>query len=233
MQLLPLVPSVHPSVRLAGAGLAGRQALCEAVLARDGHACRFCGLPAGGWQDVFHLDDDRANWSEGNLAAACPLCVGVQHLGGPAANDDFRVIWLPELTQNLLNAVVRGIHLAFHARGAAPTLARRPERDDPELALAWRAYAALDRRAAGACAAIDTSEPRALAAALLALSPRDYARRGTLLGGLRLLHRGTRVRGGQDTYPVQLAAWAAPTREAVGPVASGRAQGTPFPARRR
>ena len=67
---------------------------------------------------------------------------------------------------------MRGIHLAFHARGAAPTLARRPERDDPELILTWRAYAALDRRAAAARSAIDTSEPQALAAALLALSPR-------------------------------------------------------------
>lgn len=223
MPLLPLVPSMHPSVRLAGAEAAGRRALCEAVLARDGHTCRFCGLPAGGWQDVFHLDDDHAHWSQDTLAAACPLCTGVQHIGGPAANTDFRVIWLPELTQNLLNAVVRGIHLAFHHRGAAPTLARRPERDDPELVLAWRAYAALDRRAAAARSAIDTSEPHALAAALLALSPRDYARRGTLLGGLRLLHRGTRVRGEEDTYPAQLAAWAALARTDPDPDAPGRA----------
>ena len=222
MPLLPLVPSVHPSVRFAGTGAAGRQALCEAVLARDGHTCRFCGLPAGNWRDVFHLDDDHGNWMEGNLAAACPLCAGVQHIGGPTANRDFRVIWMPDLTQNLLNTLVRGIHLALHARGAAPTHSRRPERDDPELVLAWRAYAALDRRAAGACAAIDTSEPQALAAALLALSPRDYARRGALLGGLRLLHRGTRVRGGRDTYPAQLAAWAA-ARKPAEPEASGRA----------
>lgn len=223
MQLLPLVPSVHPSVRLASAEAVGRQALCETVLVRDGHTCRFCGLAAGSWQDVFHLDDDHAHWAEDSLAAACPLCAGVQHLGGPTANDDFRVIWLPELTQNLLNAVVRGIHLAFHARGAAPTLARCPERDDPELILAWRAYAALDRRATAARSAIDTSEPRALAAALLALSPRDYARRGALLGGLRLLHRGTRVRGGQDTYPAQLDAWAALARPAFSPDVVGRA----------
>ena len=68
---------------------------------------------------------------------------------------------------------------------------------------------------------------RILAAALLALSPRDHARRGTLLGGLRLLHRGTRVRGGRDTYPAQLAAWAATARTTSGPEAPGRARPTP------
>lgn len=209
MPLLPLVPSVHPSIRLAGAGSDGRQALCEAILDRDEHTCRFCGLPAGDWKDVFHLDNDHGHWAADNLAAACPLCVGVQGIGGAAANDDFRVIWLPEMTQNLLNAVVRGIHLAFHTRGASPTLARRPEWDDPHLIGAWRAYAALDRRAAASCSAIDTSEPRMLAAALLALPPRDYARRAALLGGLRLLHCGKRTRRGQDTYPAQLTTWSA------------------------
>ena len=215
MQFLPLVPSVHPSIRLAATERAGRQTLCQAVLDRDGHTCRFCGLPAGDWQDVFHLDGDHGHWAAGNLAAACPLCVGVQGIGGPAARD-FRVIWLPEITQNLLNAVVRGIHLAFHACGAAPTLARRPEWDDPGLFLAWRAYAALDRRGAAACSAIDTDEPTALAAALLALPPRDYARRGALLGGLRLLHRGTRTRHGEDTYPAQLTIWSAPAHRTPG-----------------
>lgn len=223
MQLLPLVLSVHPSIRLAGAERAGRQASCQAALDRDGHTCRFCGFPAGDWQDVFHLDNDHGNWAADNLAAACPLCVGVQRIGGPAADRDFRVIWLPEITQNLLNAVVRGIHLAFHAHGAAPTLARRPEWDDPGLFLAWRAYAALDRRAAAACSAIDTSEPGTLAAALLAMPPRDYARRGALLGGLRLLHRGTRTRHGEDTYPAQLTAWAAPPGEASGTKIAGHA----------
>lgn len=215
MPLLPLVPSVHPSIRFAAVERAGRQVLCQAVLDRDGHTCRFCGLPAGDWQDVFHLDGDHSHWAAGNLAAACPLCVGVQRVGGPAAHD-FQVIWLPEVTQNLLNAVVRGIHLAFHARGASATLARRPEWDDLELFLAWRAYAALQQRAAAACSAIDTDEPAALVAALLSLPPRDYARRGALLGGLRLLHRGTRTRHGEDTYPAQLTTWSAPAHKTPG-----------------
>ena len=49
------------------------------------------------------------------------------------------------------------------------------------------------------------------AAALLGLSPADYAHRERLLGGLRLLHRGRCFRGGRDIYPMQLSSWATPT----------------------
>ncbi len=208
MVLLPLVPSAHASARLAEMAAADQQKLCEAVLLRDDHACRFCGLPAGGWQDVFHLDDDHENWSLANLAAGCPLCHGVQHIGSPAADQDMRVIWLPEVEQAVLNVLVRGIHLILHAHDAATTLTTRHMPDEPGLLAAWRAYAALDARKTEATRVIDSHHPRDLANALEAMAPRDYARREALLGGLRLLHRGQRPRQGRDLYPAQLALWA-------------------------
>jgi hypothetical protein len=125
MVLLPLVPSAHPSARLADAAGAERQALCETILRSDLYTCRFCGLPAGGWQDVFHLDDDHENWKLINLAASCPLCHGVQHIGSPDANQDMHVIWLPEVEQPVLNVLVRSIHLILHAHDAATTLTTR------------------------------------------------------------------------------------------------------------
>lgn len=205
--LLPLVPSVHPSAFFAGGVVGERQAACDAALRRDRHTCRFCGLPAGSWWDVFHLNDDHDDWSDHNLAAACPLCHGVQHIGDAEANQAMRVIWLPELSQSLLNVTVRGIHRVLHAEGVAPTLGKRPIVETDALICAWRAYVALDRRAASARSVIDTDRPRDLAGALRALSPSDYARRSTLLGGLRLLHRGCSTFGGRDTYPAQLARW--------------------------
>jgi intracellular multiplication protein IcmJ len=208
MLLLPLVPSAHASARLADAPGAGRQDLCETVLQRDRHTCRFCGLPAGGWQDVFHLDDDHEHWTPANLAASCPLCHGVQHIGAPNANGDMHVIWLPEVEQPVLNVLVRGIHLILHAHDAATTLTTRHMPDEPELLAAWRAYVALDARKAAAARVIDSHHPRDLAHALAAMPPGDYGRRDKLLGGLRLLHRGQRLRQGKDLYPAQLAAWA-------------------------
>ena len=207
--LLPLVPSAHPSTFSAGGDWDERRTLCLLVLRRDRHLCRFCGLPAGDWQDVFNLNHDHADWSEGNLAAACPLCHAVQHIGAITADREMRVIWLPEVTQNVLNVLVRGIHLALLAGGVPPTLDTRPILDDVDLGCAWRAYAALDRRAGAALGVVDSRSPRDLAAGLRALSPAHYANRVHLLGGLRLLHRGRRLRRGRDTYPDQLSAWAA------------------------
>lgn len=208
MVLLPLVPSVHASARLAEMPGAERQELCQAVLGRDAHTCRFCGLLAGGWSDVFHLDDDHANWAEANLAAACPLCHGAQHIGGANANQDMHVIWLPEVEQPVVNVLVRGIHLILHAHDMPATLTTRHMPEKPALEAAWRAYGALDARKADATRAIDSHHPRDLAHALLAMDSRDYRRRERLLGGLRLLHRGQRLRQGQDLYPAQLALWA-------------------------
>jgi len=209
MVLLPLVPSAHASARLADAAASERQDLCETILRSDRHTCRFCGLPAGGWQDVFHLDDDHGNWKLANLAASCPLCHAVQHIGSPNANQDMHVIWLPEVEQPVLNVLVRGIHLILHAHDAATTLTTRYMPEEPDLLAAWRAYVALDARKAVAARVFDSHRPRDLADALAAMAPGDYRRREKLLGGLRLLHRGQRLRQGRDLYPAQLAAWAA------------------------
>ena len=222
--LLPLVPSVHPSARDAELGVAERQKLCDAALGRDGHRCRFCGLAAGDWQDVFHVNDDHDDWRPANLAACCPLCHGAQHIGGPAANLEMRLIWLPEMTQNTLNVLVRAIHLTLRSGKIAPTLAARPILDDADLACAWRAYDALDRRAAAATSVIDTDAPRDLAAALLTV---PAAERKRLLGGLRLLHRGRRMRAGEDSYPAQLAAWANPAGKKPDPAEDAASQSAP------
>ena len=206
--LLPLVLSVHPSAQGAEAGLAARQALCQAVLERDEHLCQFCGLPAGGWQDVFHVNDDHDDWAESNLAAACPICHASQHIGDTTADQQSRVIWLPELTQSEINVIIRSVHLMLHAGGIPPTLETRPIVGHDDLVCAWRAYRALDRQADVAASIVDTHSPRELASALRALSADEYARRHDLVGGLRLLHRGRSLRRGRDTYPAQLAVWA-------------------------
>ncbi|RYY15036.1 MAG: HNH endonuclease [Alphaproteobacteria bacterium] len=205
--LLPLIPSVHPSAQRAEGTLGLRQEPCIKALARDRHVCRFCALPAGSWQDVFTINDDHADTSADNLAAACPLCHGVQHIADAHADEQMRVIWLPEISQNLLNVVVRGIHEILHGEGLPCTLAKRPIFNTPAVSAAWRAYLALDRRASTARSVIDSDRPRDLAAALSALTPDQYGRRASLIGGLRLLHRGRHFQDGRDVYAEQLDAW--------------------------
>lgn len=157
---------------------------------------------------MFHLDDDHGNWTLANLVAACPLCHGTQNIGSPTANQDLTVIWMPEVEQPVLNVLVRGIHLMLHRHDVATTLTPRHMPNEPELVAAWRAYAALDARKADAERVLDSYHPLDLARALAAMAPDEYDRRETLLGGLRLLHRGQRLRRGRDVYPAQLAAWA-------------------------
>ncbi|RYY16277.1 MAG: hypothetical protein EON55_04730 [Alphaproteobacteria bacterium] len=216
--LLPLIPSAHPSAQRAEGNLDVRQEPYIQALVRDRHTCRFCALPAGSWQDVFSVNDDHADISAGNLAAACPLCHGVQHIADAHADEQMRVIWLPEITQNLLNVVVRGIHEVFFCEGLPCTLVKRPIFNTPAVSAAWRAYFALDRRASTARSVIDSDRPRDLAAALSALDPHDYSRRASLIGGLRLLHRGRHFQDGRDVYADQLEAWfAKPTGTAPQP----------------
>jgi hypothetical protein len=207
MRLLPLAPSARlPSC------LADTQRVQEAlpsILERDSHTCRFCGFHAAGSQEVVLLDAASLPPSPDTLATACLLCAAVQQLDRPTAGQETLVIWMPEMAQAVLNALVRGIHLALHTDDESPVLGSRPRQDTPTTRAAWSAYDALAARREAAELHIGTSSPRELAAALLEMSRASCSRRAALLGGVRVLHRGRHIRDGQDAYPEILADWAA------------------------
>lgn len=206
MRLLPLLPSAR--LPACSTDTQGTQEARLSALARDGHACRFCGFHAADRQEVVSLDADPASALPDTLATACLLCVAVQQLDRTTVAQEVVVIWLPEMAQAVLNAVVRGIHLAMHKDGESPVLGSHPRQDTPAVRAAWSAYDALAARREAAELHIGTSSPRELAAALLEMSPASYGRRAALLGGVRVLHRGRHIRGGQDVYPKILAGWA-------------------------
>ncbi len=207
MRLLPLVPSAClPS---CPADTQRTQEARLSILERDGHACRFCGFHAAGSQEVVPLDAAALPPSPDTLATACLLCAAVQQLDRPTAGQETLVIWMPEMAQPVLNALVRGIHLALHKGDESPVLGSRPRQDTPTTRAAWSAYDALAARREAAELHIGTSSPRELAAALLEMSPASYSRRAALLGGVRVLHRGRHIQDGQDAYPAVLAGWAA------------------------
>jgi len=208
MRLLPLVPSARAQPWNANTDTEGVQEAQRATLARDGHACRFCGFQAGGRQGVVPLDGDTANLAPDNLATACPLCEAVQDLGRPAAKLEMLLVWLPEMSQAVLNSLVRGIHQVLHMEGQSPAQGTRPRKDTPAVRAAWRAYAALAGREQGAELHLGTSSPLELASALLDMPPSTYARRAAMLAGARVLHRGRHFCDGADVYPAILAEWA-------------------------
>ena len=196
----PLVLSAHFSVWTADADEGERTA---AGADTDPVACQFWGQPTMGWQEPFHLNDER----EANLVASCPLCHLVQHLNRPDIDREAVLIWLPEMAQAALNVLVRQIHLACIGAGVSPILSDAGwSSSKPAAAKPLAAYAALQERSAVAMERLGTNSPRLLGGVLLDLRL-DPLTRADLLGGLRLLPRGQLFRQGRDIYPAMLRDW--------------------------
>jgi intracellular multiplication protein IcmJ len=197
MHVLPLVPTAHASAWETDGASGGR----HGAVSPPETPCRFCGLAAAGWQEPFHLNGDHRDDSPANVVAGCVLCHLVQHLNRPRIEDEAVLIWLPELTQAALNAVVRQVHLVFLTHGEPPAMDRRPAIGTPALRAAYRTYKGVEERAAAAAERLGSTSPRDLGIALLSLPSVAQERRKALLGGLRLLGRGRLFREGRDVYP--------------------------------
>ncbi len=202
MRVQPLVLSVRAgSVNATGGErsrvVSGRERQGGDVLG----LCRFCGGPIFIGQERFHLDDDHSNQDCGISASSCPLCHLTQHLERPEIDREATLIWLPEVTQGVLNALVWDIHLTLAKHGRPLCLDRLSFSAPPPARVAASAYAALKDRGLAALRRIGTTSPRDLAEALLRLSPSSYDRRAELLGGARLLPLGRFLWNGRDVYP--------------------------------
>lgn len=179
------------------------------VFERDGHTCRFCDFHAPGHQEVMRLDSGPASTSLDPFVTACPLCHECQYLGRDTVEQSFAVIWLPDVSQAVLNHLVRAVHIVLHAFGEPAHMGERPVTDTPPVRSAFNAYRALATRMDAALRRIGTTSPRELGAALLSLPPALAPRRRELAGGVRLLSRGRLFRDGRDVYPDLLEAWTA------------------------
>lgn len=179
------------------------------VFQRDGHTCRFCDFHAPGHQEVMRFHGGLAMAGLDGLVTACPLCHECQYLGRDAVEQSFTVIWLPEVSQAVLNHLVRATHMVLHAYGEPAHMGERPVTDVPPVRSAFNAYRTLAARTEAARRRIGTTSPRELGAALISLPPALAPQRATLTGGLRLLSRGRLFRDGRDIYPDLLEGWAA------------------------
>ena len=201
MRLLPLPLSAHPSTWVVGAEPAEGQATTSFA------HCQFCGFTAGNWQERFHCNGDHAYDSADNLVPACPLCHLAQHPERPQIDAEATLIWLPEMSQAMLNCFVRSIHMTLHGNNEPADMRRTPRSGAAGVLEAFRAYRALRERAAPALDRLGSNSFADLGAALLDLRPDAYAGRAELLGGLRLLSLGQLFHDGEDIYPQMLTAW--------------------------
>jgi hypothetical protein len=189
MRLLPLILSV-------AADPAGRQECSRQPIEQP---CRFCGWAMPGWQGA-----DVVTEPPSPPIAACVLCHLVRHLERPQIDQEAMLVWLPQISQAALVALVRRIHLVLIDHGEPAPMDRRPKRDDPPLVAAYSAYRAFQARGTALEGQLGTTRPSDVAATLLGFDPATYRRRAELLVGIRLLPLGRAFEAGEDIYPALL-----------------------------
>lgn len=148
------------------------------VLERDNYSCVYCGFKSLRWQELHHLDDNHSNNKLDNVVTTCPLCHQCYHLGIAGTTSGGSIIWLPEITQEELNHLVRTIFVAqFYDQHVEINQAANLLYET----LKTRELFVEQNLAAGA------SDPGLLGQALLKMKPNDYKEREKFLQNLRLL----------------------------------------------
>jgi len=175
-----------------------------------GMCCAFCGLPTGKCQ----MQSPGPRKSDGNGAGrfpACPLCTLPQHLERSRIDDEATLVWLPEMSQQAINAMIREIHIQIRALGEDLQADSIFKKHSPSHRSLHYARAVLAERIQPAIERVGTSSAHELGNALLELSPAAYARRAALLGGLRLMPLGRFFDGDRDVYPEIVDSWMKPS----------------------
>ncbi len=157
-------------------------------------SCRFCAAPAKPRELFSFLDED----------GACPFCHLVRHLDRPNIDGEAVLIWLPELTQAALIAIVHECHrrLVKHGMQHLAGVGRPAIGDEfipVETREALAAIAALRGRVDEVEARLGSSSPKALAQALLRVNANTYAERARRLHGVRLMPLGRIARPAAQT----------------------------------
>jgi intracellular multiplication protein IcmJ len=82
------------------------------VWERDGFKCYFCNFYSKKYQEIHHLDHNHGNNDPLNLATVCPLCHKSFHLDSVSNSNGGKIIWLPEMSQQEFNYILRSIFIA-------------------------------------------------------------------------------------------------------------------------
>lgn len=184
----PLSPEVHKV----------SDDLRNTVLARDEHACRYCGFQSRKYQDVLFIGQKEETGPE-NYATACPFCHQCFQIDKIDRMQSGAVIWLPEIGQAALHHVCRAIYVARISRGPMADAAR-----DAMESLLQRKEEAVRR--------LGTDSPKILSSVLQDfLEAGEYRQRLGKLKGFRILPLDRRIIKEGDLefnqFPQVLAFW--------------------------
>lgn len=181
------------------------------------YTCEACGFFDVSHIEVHHINGDHGDGRPENLATICHFCHLTQHLGLAGRNKEAILIWLPEIDQATLAHVARSIFVAkfmvdTQPQGAMAGGRRRAavEKTKQIAEAADVVMAQLMARAVEAEAAIGTSDPLALAAALQKIAKEDkstYDKREDYLYGIRLLPLGVYMIDGKDIFSQVVESW--------------------------
>lgn len=169
------------------------------ILARDGHACRYCGFQAKKYQEINFIGKKPEAAGRDDYVTACTFCHQCFHLEKIDRMQSGAVIWLPEIGQAALHHICRAIYVARISRGPMADVAR-----DAMEALLARKEEAVHR--------LGTDSPRILSTVLQDfLEVGEYQQRQGKLKGFRILPLDRRIIKEGDLefnqFPQILAFW--------------------------
>jgi hypothetical protein len=136
---------------------------------------------------------------------ACILCHLALCLDRDTIDREGLLIWCPQLSQGLLNSLVRASHERLTLSDVPLDLSRKPNRGDSDAWGAANVLADLRAQSEAVVARIGTAAPSALYQGLVEFMRRDGALDPRLISGLRLFPLGRFFRGGEDIYPKLMA----------------------------
>ncbi|MES2142320.1 MAG: type IVB secretion system protein IcmJDotN [Pseudomonadota bacterium] len=88
----------------------------QKVFRRDQYACRFCGFKSEKHQEIINIDQNYFNNKASNLVTACGFCTQCFFIetAGAGGYGGGVLIYLPEISQNHLNALCHILFMAMN-----------------------------------------------------------------------------------------------------------------------
>ena len=92
----------------------------QKIFKRDDHTCKYCGFQARTHMEVLNVDGNYRNNKASNLVTACPFCMQCHFLDAVGQGDygGGTLIYLPDMTQNELNALCHVVFATIATSGA-------------------------------------------------------------------------------------------------------------------